>query len=235
MSGCALSSAPTVARRDIPQTPAPTPTPTPSGAFISIEPVTEEGLLNRDSLTAAYSLSVPRISDRRADEINASYIETLRYYKEDYLPMMIEDGAYMRDESGEAPALELACDYKIEYNDGETVSILMREGVLMGDFYSEYYYALTYSFAEGREVTLDDVIDTEYSAYAVAAEEIARQIDEQRSRDNPWGFYDDVDANAVAMVLTDTSFYLNENGRVVLILNPAFISVCMSGVCEFPL
>ncbi|MDR1570248.1 MAG: hypothetical protein LBS72_07160 [Oscillospiraceae bacterium] len=223
------------------QTIEPAPTPTPAGAFIPIEPVEASGSIagaeREDASQAAipldYSLRVPNINDPRAAALNDEYAETLRYYQDDFAPMFAEDAASLLENPDASQTLELYFDYDVKYNDGKIISILFVEGTLVGDQYGETYYAETYSFDEGRALTLEDVISSGESAYEAAAKEIARQIDEARRSDDPWGYYENVDENAVAMYLSDTSFYLNADGAVVLILNPAFISPCVSGVCEF--
>lgn len=182
-----------------------------------------------------YSVSVPKLDDSRARDLNGNYTETQRYYKEDYAPMLAKDSEYISGGVTDVHTLALAYDYQVKYNNGDIVSLLFRESVQVGDLYSEIYSAQTYSLDVGRLLTLHDVIQSEESPYQMAAREIARQIEADRQGENVWGFYSDVDENMIAMYISDYSFYLNDEGKVVLIVNPSFISDCTSGLCEFPL
>ncbi|HML46076.1 MAG TPA: hypothetical protein PKE04_04925, partial [Clostridia bacterium] len=185
------------------------------------------------ALTLKYNLRLPKIRDDRAAQINAEYEDLLNYYKDSYVTMLYNEQKEAWTES-DVP-LEVSLDFQIHFNDGEILSIVLCDGANIQERLTETYTAETYSLVDGRQLTLSDIIQTSEPALSVAAREVARQIEEARKSDNVWGFYDDVDENIVSMYLSETSFYLREDGAIVLILNPIGISESESGLCEFVL
>jgi len=202
---------------------------------IAVEALTASGDIQQEgvALTLKYNLRLPKLRDDRASQINAGYEDLLSYYEESYVTMLYNEQKEIWTEP-EVP-VEVSLDYQIHFNDGEIISIVLCDGVVLQERLTETYTAETYSLNDGRQLTLSDIIQTSEPALSVAAREVARQIAEARKGDNVWGFYDDVDENIVSMYLSDTSFYLREDGAIVLILNPIGISESQSGLCEFVL
>lgn len=202
---------------------------------IAVEALTASGEIQQEgaALTLTYNLRLPKLRDDRAAQINAGYEDLLNYYQESYVTMLYNEQKETWTEP-EVP-VEVSLDFQIHFNDGEIISIVLCDGAVLEERLTETYTAETYSLADGRLLTLSDIIQTSEPALSVAAREVARQIDEARKGDNVWGFYEDVDANIVSMFLSETSFYLREDGAIVLILNPVGISESQSGLCEFVL
>ena len=202
---------------------------------IAVEALTASGEIKQEgvALTLKYDLRLPKLRDDRAAQINADYSDLLNYYKDSYVTMLYNE----QKETWTEPnvPVEVSLDFQLHFNDGEIVSIVLCDGVVLEERLTETYTAETYSLSDGRQLTLSDIIQTSEPALSVAAREVARQIAETRKGDNVWGFYEDVDENIVSMYLSETSFYLREDGAIVLILNPIGISESQSGLCEFVL
>ena len=222
-------------------TPPPPPTQMPNGPFIPVEPLAEsgelvlEGVGETEEYKLEYSISVPDIKDARADYLNEEFKEDLRYYRDDFAPMFLLDFFDFYAIEGIMDVCSLDVDYIVTYNDGNIMSILFREATTAGDLFSENFTSLTYSFELGYEFALDDVIQTENNPYALAVALINTEIEKVRGTDGDiWGYYDYVNEDLIAAYLSETAFYLNGEGQVVLYLNPICISPCTSGICEFP-
>lgn len=184
-----------------------------------------------DALTLRYDLRLPELRSPQAAAINGAYVELLAYYQSDYITMLYNE---QRKDWKEANIpIEVNLDFDVKLNDGVTISLVICDGTALGDQLTENYTAETYSMVDGRQLTLSDIIQTHEPVIVAAAREIARQIDEARKTDNVWNYYADVDADIVSLFLSETSFYLREDGALVLILNPVGISESTSGLCEF--
>lgn len=215
------------------QTSAPsTHTPTPNGPFAPIKETKQETTLENGETKLLVSISLPNIEDANADDVNTRYKDTMTYYLTEYAPMFAEEISSEHEATGGTTA-ELYVDYSVKHNDGDVISLVVREGITQGDTYTEGYMPLNYSLKQKKYLTLGDVIKGGDSPLEKAAKSIAAQIAQEIKNGNKWGFRENLDENTIAMYISDESFYIASDGSVVMVIHPAYISDSQSGLCEF--
>ncbi|MDR2505552.1 MAG: hypothetical protein LBD16_05530 [Oscillospiraceae bacterium] len=182
-------------------------------------------------------ITLPHIEDEYAADCNAYFAELRRYYTDEYAPMMLEEFRAANAEGGEENECSLTVDYTLTYADSDFYSVLVCAAKTEGSAYSEEYSAYVFSKREMARLTLYEVIPWENeNPYSLAVHAAERGIKRVRgTEDDAFGYYDGIDEDWVATYLTDTSFYLGQDGKVVLFLNPAGVSPCTSGICLFPI
>ncbi|MEG0767425.1 MAG: hypothetical protein RR482_06885 [Clostridia bacterium] len=201
---------------------------------IAVESLTDTGTLheNDDNLTLTYELRLPKLRDERADTINQSAADWLTYYKNSYIPMVYAENRAAWSEK-DIP-IEITVDYTIKRNDGDIVSILYCVSLSKGDAPEETYFAETYRLSDGKRLMLSDFTQLQEPTLSVVTREVKRQIQAQPAGEGAWQYQENLDENTLAMYLAEDTFYLAEDGHVVLFVNPSFITNSQAGLCEFP-
>jgi hypothetical protein len=184
-----------------------------------------------------YSVTLPRIEDERAAGWNTYFEEMARYYVDEYTAMMLQEFYDYYSPEGEEKECALDVDYTLTYASEGVLSFLLCEARTEGSSYTERYTAIVYSYSEDFPLSFYEVIPWEdENPYSLAVHTVEREIKRVRGTDlDVFGYYEGINEDWIAAYLTDTSFYLDEAGNVILFLNPASVSPCTSGICVFAL
>ena len=104
--------------------------------------------------------------------------------------------------------------------------MIYKSETLANAYQTEHFYNL--DLETGRDLTLRDLLGGSYRS--IAAAQIERQLVE---RSPQLGFYLFDDVDIPALIDENRSFYLNENGKVVIVFDKYEIAAGAAGELEF--
>lgn|GEM_PF-2014822 len=123
--------------------------------------------------------------------------------------------------------VEVTFNYEIKSITSQRVSFMIYKSETLANAYqTEHFYNL--DLETGRDLTLRDLLGGSYRS--IAAAQIERQLVE---RSPQLGFYLFDDVDIPALIDENRSFYLNENGKVVIVFDKYEIAAGAAGELEF--
>ena len=148
-------------------------------------------------------------AEERAREVRDAYVET-GGSAEDFIPVVID------------------VDYEIKCQNDQYLSFLLTETETRAAAYTEIY-AYNIDLEAGRELTLRDVLGSDY--LELANEAVRAGIARREAEDPDASFFHD--EFAFTSISEDQLFYLNENGEPVVVFEKYAIAPGYMGMPEF--
>ena len=148
-------------------------------------------------------------AEERAREVRDAYVET-GGSAEDFIPVVID------------------VDYEIKCQNDQYLSFLLTETETRAAAYTEIY-AYNIDLEAGRELTLRDVLGSDY--LELANEAVRAGIARREAEDPDASFFHD--EFGFTSISEDQLFYLNENGEPVVIFEKYAIAPGYMGTLEF--
>ena len=131
--------------------------------------------------------------------------------------------------------MEIKVDYEIKCSNEQYLSFAVwKSESLASVYYEEYIYNI--DLETGSELTLRDLLGPDY--IRIASESVKKQIEERGGKDPQqtyWGYGNDADGTIPGFEQIDANqtFYLNEDGKVVLVFEKYSIAPGSMGRPEF--
>ena len=183
-----------------------------------------------------YDVSVPQVEAESglAEQVNAVIQEKLdahlaraRQDWDDYREAFFATGGTEEEWGGRE--MEVMIDYEIKSQTEDRVSFVVSFGE---GWVSSYEERTCYNldFTENRELTLRDFLGDDWVSVCNAA--IQRQIDESADADG-WSYFFPPEEGGFTTVDEDTSFYVREDGQVVVCFPEYSIAAGATGNVEF--
>ena len=148
-------------------------------------------------------------AEERARAVRDAYVET-GGSAEDFIPVVID------------------VDYEIKCQNDQYLSFLLTETETRADAYTEVY-AYNIDLEAGRELTLRDVLGSDY--LELANEAVRAGIARREAEDPDASFFHD--EFGFTSISEDQLFYLNENGEPVVVFEKYAIAPGYMGMPEF--
>ena len=148
-------------------------------------------------------------AEERAREVRDAYVET-GGSAEDFIPVVID------------------VDYEIKCQNDQYLSFLLTETETRAAAYTEIY-AYNIDLEAGRELTLRDVLGSDY--LELANEAVRAGIARREAEDPDASFFHD--EFGFTSISEDQLFYLNENGEPVVVFEKYAIAPGYMGMPEF--
>jgi len=183
-----------------------------------------------------YDISVPgveaegelaqRVNDVIQEKVNAHLAKAQQDW-EDYKEAFFATGGTEEEWNGRE--MDVIIDYEVKSQTGEQVSFVVSfsEG-WVSSYEERYYYNL--DLAQNRELTLQDFLGEDWVTVCNAA--IRQQIDENAQADGTTMFFAP-DEGGFTTVDETTSFYVREDGAVVVCFPKYSIAAGAAGNLEF--
>ena len=124
---------------------------------------------------------------------------------------------------------EIFVDYTLYCNDGQTVSFVINKAETAACFYGEQYF-YNIDLESGRNLTLKDRLGPHY--VRLANDSVIRQMEERMAADDSLYYYKD-EEGAFTSIRDDQPFYINAQGRVVVVFEKYEIAPGYMGIQEF--
>lgn len=185
------------------------------------------------------NLEIPQIADDgNSDEVNAEIQEIVDAYmaqaKEEfaeYKEAFFATGGTEEEWGGRT--MDIYVDYDVTYQEGDILSFVL---VTAKDWVSaeeeRHYYNL--NLAEKRALTLQELLGDDY--IDLCNKSITEQIEQRIQNDENamyFGFGDLADTEGFTTVTPETMFYLNGDGKVVIVFGEYEIAPGSMGFPEF--
>lgn len=185
-------------------------------------PATERQKENQEFL-ADINVEIAQVID--------NYIAKSKAEIEEYKQAYLETGG--TEEEWNARPIDINVTYEVKYQNGPYLSLVLYNSESWASYTEErVYYNL--DLQNNRELTLKDLLGEDYIAIANAA--ITRQIEENVANDEGiyWGFNDgDASMEGFTTITADTKFYMNAEGKPVVVFPRYEIAPGYMGVPEF--
>ena len=183
-----------------------------------------------------YRVSVPEVEAESAlaERVNAAIQEKMDQHLakaqrdwDDYREAFFATGGTEEEWGGRE--MEVMIDYEIKSQTEDRVSFIVSFGE---GWVSSYEERTCYNldFTENRELTLRDFLGDDWVSVCNAA--IQRQIDESADADG-WSYFFPPEEGGFTTVDEDTSFYVREDGQVVVCFPEYSIAAGATGNVEF--
>ena len=147
-------------------------------------------------------------AEERADEYYEAFIET-GGKEEDFMP------------------IELVIDYELKSSNEKYASFLVYKYETLASAYQEQYF-YNIDLESGKIITLRDIYGSDYKE--IIDNEIESQI---AAWDEDKKFYLFEEVSIKDLITTDRSFYIDKDGKVVVVFNKYEIAAGAAGIIEF--
>lgn len=152
-------------------------------------------------------------------------VEEARHRARAYKQAFLETGGQEED----FLPTEIYVDYTLYCNDGQTVSFVIDKAETAASFYGEQYF-YNIDLESGRNLTLKDMLGPHY--VRLINDSVRRQMEERMAADDSLYYYKD-EEGAFTSIRDDQPFYINAQGRVVVVFEKYEIAPGYMGIQEF--
>ncbi|WP_066494829.1 DUF3298 and DUF4163 domain-containing protein [Abyssisolibacter fermentans] len=176
----------------------------------SIEGVNDKELEKRinDEIHAKMA-ELTKEAERNAEEDKKAFVET-GGKEEDFSPFTIKS------------------DYELKLANEKILSFIVYQSVSQAYSYENYYY-YNINLETNKMITLDDMLGKDYKK--IIDEDIVRQIEELKK--NPDNSFFEANEGGFKGIKDDQRFYINEQGKVVIVFDKYEIAPGYMGRLEF--
>lgn len=144
---------------------------------------------------------------------------------EDYRDAVLETGGTMEDYH----AIDIEVNYKVGYSSNQTVSFIITKTETLASAYTEEYF-YNIDIETGKSLNLRDLLGEDYKQ--IVDETINKEI-EERSK-NPDNIYFSKSQGGFSGIEDEyQNFYINSNGKVVIVFKKYEIAPGYMGIQEF--
>ena len=184
------------------------------------------------------TVTIPEIANTGSDDLEnrinqeirqriSQVVEEAEVRARQYREAFLATGGTEED----AWAMEIRVDYEIKCQNGHYLSFLVWKSESQASvYYEQFLYNI--DLETGQELSLRDLLGPDY--VRIASEQIRAQIQERTARgDVFFGYGENETQEGFREIGPDQSFYLNEDGHVVVVFDKYAIAPGYMGMPEF--